>query len=196
MKGSEWKAGGLTVLWGHYFLVVKNIFFSNLYSLIFFFIDNISLDPDLNWAKILDQDPNSMYLDQCIWISVSDPEGPGFFRRSGSGLTVSKFNVFGCTTLVRCSSNKALSPEEQGDPQQHDDMLPVLALRQSHPLSQHIQHQYKEQQVILKTNSDLKKPARKTAKSTEKLEIQLPPNLDEKKSSSCLQSCEIFKIFI
>ena len=94
------------------------------------------------------------------------------------------------------TGNKALSPEEQGDPQQHDDMLPVLALRQSHPLSQHIQHQYKEQQVILKTNSDLKKPARKTAKSTEKLEIQLPPNLDEKKSSSCLQSCEIFKIFI
>ena len=68
MKGSEWKAGELTVLWGHYFLVVKNIFFSNLYSLIFFFIDNISLDPDF----FADPDPdlpypNSMYLDAQHW---------------------------------------------------------------------------------------------------------------------------------
>ena len=28
-----------------------------------FKIDSITLDPDPNWAKILDPDPNSMYLD-------------------------------------------------------------------------------------------------------------------------------------
>ena len=28
---------------------------------------DLDLDPDLNWAKILDPDPNSMYLDPQHW---------------------------------------------------------------------------------------------------------------------------------
>ena len=37
----------------------------NLFSS--FKIDNITLDPNPNWANILDQDPNSMYLDPEHW---------------------------------------------------------------------------------------------------------------------------------
>ena len=35
-------------------------------------VDRIALDlePDLNWAKILDPDPNSMYLDPQHWTKV------------------------------------------------------------------------------------------------------------------------------
>ena len=56
-----------------YFLIVleKDCFLKKVFCkviLIFFFkIDNVildpdtDLDPDLNWAKILDPDPNSMY---------------------------------------------------------------------------------------------------------------------------------------
>ena len=38
--------------------------FDKIVFLLFVFKnDNISPDPDPNWAKILDPDPNSMYLD-------------------------------------------------------------------------------------------------------------------------------------
>ena len=45
----------------------KIIFFIKLFGIFYFKIDSITLDPDRdpnpNWAKILDPDPNSMYLD-------------------------------------------------------------------------------------------------------------------------------------
>ena len=34
-----------------------------IFHLFSFTIDYITLDPDLNWPKIQDPDPNSMYLD-------------------------------------------------------------------------------------------------------------------------------------
>ena len=53
------------------FLIVKkrytcfivNYFSLNLFGIFSFKIDCITLDPDLNWAKILDPDPDSLYLD-------------------------------------------------------------------------------------------------------------------------------------
>ena len=40
-----------------------------------FKIDSITLDPDPNWAKILDPGPTSMYLDPQHWFadSILDP---------------------------------------------------------------------------------------------------------------------------
>ena len=46
-------------------------------------MDSITLDPDPNWAKILDPDPNSLYLDprHCFsqGNSVADPNPHNFF---------------------------------------------------------------------------------------------------------------------
>ena len=39
--------------------VTQCIFYFKIYS--------ITLDPDPNWAKVLDPDPNSMYLDPQHW---------------------------------------------------------------------------------------------------------------------------------
>ena len=36
-------------------------------------IDSITLDPDPNWAKILDPDPNSMYLDPQVHNTCLSP---------------------------------------------------------------------------------------------------------------------------
>ena len=46
----------------------KDLFKEKISQIIFNFvssfkIDNITLDPNPNWANILDPDPNSMYLD-------------------------------------------------------------------------------------------------------------------------------------
>ena len=38
------------------------VFFSKIIYNFSFKINSITLDPDLNWAKILDPDQNSMYL--------------------------------------------------------------------------------------------------------------------------------------
>ena len=62
-------------MWQYLLIVSKNIgtcFKENYFSLQLFWmfsfkIDSIPLDPDPNWAKILDPDPNSMYLDQQHW---------------------------------------------------------------------------------------------------------------------------------
>ena len=43
--------------------LLKKIVFSKIIFNFFFQIDSITLDPDPNWAKILDPDPKSMYLD-------------------------------------------------------------------------------------------------------------------------------------
>ena len=45
----------------------------NIFSKIFFQVDSIALDPDPdpNWAKILDPDPYSMYLDSQHWLEVT-----------------------------------------------------------------------------------------------------------------------------
>ena len=43
-------------------LFVKG-FFKKFFKLIFSKLYNITVDPDQNWAKILDLDPNSMCLD-------------------------------------------------------------------------------------------------------------------------------------
>ena len=47
-------------------------FFSKLpyFLIICLKIDDITLDPDPNWAKILDPNPNSMYLDPQHWAYV------------------------------------------------------------------------------------------------------------------------------
>ena len=44
-------------------LVLKKKISLKLFWFFFFKIDRITLDPDPNWAQILDPDPNSMYLD-------------------------------------------------------------------------------------------------------------------------------------
>ena len=47
-------------------------FFSKIILNFSFKIDSITLDPDPNWAKILDPDPNSMYLDpQHCFLTIS-----------------------------------------------------------------------------------------------------------------------------
>ena len=47
----------------------ENYLSLKLFWICFFKIDSITLDPDpdSNWAKILDPDPNSMYLDPQHW---------------------------------------------------------------------------------------------------------------------------------
>ena len=45
------------------YLFNRNLFFSKIIFSFSFKVDSITLDPDPNWAKILDPDPNSKYLD-------------------------------------------------------------------------------------------------------------------------------------
>ena len=51
---------------------IRKFFFSK-YFLFFSKIDKITLYPDSNWAKILDPDPNSIYLDlqNCLKFMIS-----------------------------------------------------------------------------------------------------------------------------
>ena len=53
--------------------------------MVFFFkIDSLILDLDPNWAKILDPDPNSMYLDPQHWLPEVLPDtGIRYFLISG-----------------------------------------------------------------------------------------------------------------
>ena len=51
----------------------ENCLLYNFFIIFSFKIDNTNLDPDPNWAEILDRDPNSMYLDPQHWNKLSFP---------------------------------------------------------------------------------------------------------------------------
>ena len=92
-----------------YFLIVLERYicfkwiFSKIIKIIFSQIDNISLDPEPNWAKILDPDPNSMYLVPQHYFSLSS-----LFWQIFNYFCLSQ-NVdpcwYGSTSLVKCSFN-------------------------------------------------------------------------------------------
>ena len=51
-----------------YTCFIENYFSLKLFRIFSFKIDRLTLDPDPNWAKILEPDPNSIYLDPHHWI--------------------------------------------------------------------------------------------------------------------------------
>ena len=64
-------------MWQYVLIVKKNIYLFNenyfplkLFRIFSFKINSTGITPDPNWAKILDPDPNSMYLDPPHWLKA------------------------------------------------------------------------------------------------------------------------------